>query len=490
MRHSERYDLILVGSSFASAFFLHRYLALAGTARRRVLVLERGQAHPHKWYVENDARFVRESESTLDSVYRKPAPQAPVLEPHVWAVRLAYGGASNSWWACTPRLLPEDFEERSRFGVSRDWPLSYADLEPSYCDAEELMSVSGPAQTPYPRSRPYPQPPHRMTDPGRLLREAHGPIVFPQPTARARLSVPSGRPACCAVGMCNQCPTDSKFTIMNGLSSVFADRRVTLLTEATAQAVEVEGSRARAVIYERGGRQHTARADFVGLGANAIFNPYLLLRSGLDDPATGRGLNEQFGMFANVWLRGLDNFQGSTAITGHGYNFYAGEHRKHQAACLVEIWNKPVLRNERGKYRHIMQIKLAFADEREDHNRVVVSPDDPGRPRAYYSGPSRRTIAGIRRAQAMVEQFVAPLPLEARPKLFPMPTESHILGTAPMGADPATSVVDETLVHHRVRNLAVLGGSAFPTSPPANPTLTISALSLYSAQRLFGGASS
>ena len=65
-------------------------------------------------------------------------------------------------------------------------------------------------------------------------------------------------------------------------------------------------------------------------------------------------------------------------------------------------------------------------------------------------------------------------------------TEGHILGTTSMGDDPTTSVVDRHLIHHRVRNLLVLGGSVFPTISPANPTLTISALSLWAADRLMG----
>ena len=63
-------------------------------------------------------------------------------------------------------------------------------------------------------------------------------------------------------------------------------------------------------------------------------------------------------------------------------------------------------------------------------------------------------------------------------------TDAHVLGTVVMGDDPLLSVVDRHLIHHRVRNLLVLGGSAFPTSSPANPTLTLSALSLWAADHL------
>jgi choline dehydrogenase-like flavoprotein len=57
-----------------------------------------------------------------------------------------------------------------------------------------------------------------------------------------------------------------------------------------------------------------------------------------------------------------------------------------------------------------------------------------------------------------------------------------------MGQSAADSVVDDALVHHRVRNLLVLGSGVFPTAPPANPTLTITALSLRAADRLFASA--
>ncbi|MGZ5195889.1 MAG: FAD-dependent oxidoreductase [Ramlibacter sp.] len=54
----------------------------------------------------------------------------------------------------------------------------------------------------------------------------------------------------------------------------------------------------------------------------------------------------------------------------------------------------------------------------------------------------------------------------------------HHIGTARMGTDPRTSVVDADCRVHSLRNLYVAGSAAFPTASQANPTLTLIALSL------------
>ena len=54
----------------------------------------------------------------------------------------------------------------------------------------------------------------------------------------------------------------------------------------------------------------------------------------------------------------------------------------------------------------------------------------------------------------------------------------HHIGTARMGVDPRSSVVDANCRVHSVRNLFVAGSAVFPTSSQANPTLTLIALSL------------
>ena len=60
----------------------------------------------------------------------------------------------------------------------------------------------------------------------------------------------------------------------------------------------------------------------------------------------------------------------------------------------------------------------------------------------------------------------------------------HLLGTARMGTDPATSVVDEWNRSHDVANLFVVDGSCFVTSGGVNPTSTICALALRAADHI------
>jgi hypothetical protein len=60
----------------------------------------------------------------------------------------------------------------------------------------------------------------------------------------------------------------------------------------------------------------------------------------------------------------------------------------------------------------------------------------------------------------------------------------HHIGTARMGSDPHSSVVDADCRVHGIENLFVNGAAVFPTSSQANPTLTLVALSLRMAEHL------
>jgi choline dehydrogenase-like flavoprotein len=60
----------------------------------------------------------------------------------------------------------------------------------------------------------------------------------------------------------------------------------------------------------------------------------------------------------------------------------------------------------------------------------------------------------------------------------------HLLGTCKMGDDPATSVVNGFGQSHDIPNLFIFDGSTWPTSAGMNPTATIAAMALRSAEHL------
>jgi choline dehydrogenase-like flavoprotein len=466
------YDVVAIGSGFATSFFLWGLLREPGRERLRALVLERGPLVPHDWQVRHRLSSPVDYETAIH--HRASVPKE-------WRFNIGFGGGSNCWTGHVPRMLPADFRMASTYGVGRDWPVGYDDLEPHYETAEAIMAVSGPADRhPYPKRGPYPQPPHRMNLPDQILQRAQPEWIFALPTVRARVATPT-RGVCCANGVCNICPVDAKFTILNGMADLYADKRITLLCDAEAFAIETSAGRASAVLYRHRGREHSARADMVLLGANGIFNPALMLRSGFSHPMLGRNLHEQGGFRARVYLDGIDSFQGSSHRSAVNYALYDGPHRRTHAACIIEHANVARLRPEFGRWREVMELSATVEDLPDPRNHVAQGSGDD-KPTVVFQGYGDYHHRGMAAAQAALERILAPLPVERIDVYIPsVATKAHIQGTTVMGNDPQDSIIDRYLRHHQVRNLFVLGSGCFPTGAPANPTLTICALSLWAA---------
>ena len=64
----------------------------------------------------------------------------------------------------------------------------------------------------------------------------------------------------------------------------------------------------------------------------------------------------------------------------------------------------------------------------------------------------------------------------------------HEIGTARMGVDPKTSVLNKYCQAHDVKNVFATDGSAFVTNADKNPTLTIMALSWRASEYILGEA--
>jgi choline dehydrogenase-like flavoprotein len=395
----------------------------------------------------------------------------------------AFGGSSNCWYGCTPRFLPADFQMKKLYGIGNDWPIQYDELEPYYSEVEEIMSISGPEDTPFPRNKPYPLPSHSFTAVDKILKEKYGNLYISQPTARASRPV-NGRGVCCGSAICSVCPVNAKFTIENSNMGVFEDNRVKLIFGAQVKHLELVQNIARKITYVKEGKEHQVLGEVVALGANAIFNAHILLNSGDTNPFTGRGLGEQVGIEASVFLENLATVGGSTWVNANGYMLYDGAHRKEYAACLMETSNYPFIRLEKGKWRNMAKFRIAFEDLLDEENRVATT-SDPMIPQVYHKGPSTYTQKGVDRMKRLLPEILSCLPVEKIEFSELQTTEAHILGTTRMSHLASEGVVDKKLIHHQYRNLFVLGSGSFTTYTPANPTLTLSALSLHAADHSF-----
>lgn len=466
----DSYDVIAVGSGFACSFFLKKMLEKK-RKKLRILWLERGTSKEHKppMQTQADGKFIAENRNKI------------------WMLTMGQGGGSNCWWACTPRFLPNDFKMKSLYGVGVDWPIGYEHLEPYYSEAERIMSVSGPNYEDfYPRSQPYPQPPHKFSSVDKALKKQFPTLFFEQPTARARIATQT-RPACCSTGVCHQCPINAKFKINYDLASLFQHEDITFRTHCQVEEILHQQNAATGVRFiNEAGKEEIAHGDIVALGANGIFNPHLLQRSELHHPKLGKGINDQVSNYVNVDLTGLEGYDGSTSVTGHGFMLYDGEHRREHAACLMETSNiLQTIRLEKGKYRQRVNLKFIFEDLPSDRNYVAPSAQNAKLPEITYPAHSDYTQRGIDNMKRVLPRLLEGLPVEAIHHLGDTnKTEAHIQSTTPMGHDSNTSIVDASQQHHKIRNLVVLGSSVFPTAPPPNPTLTISALSLRAADLL------
>jgi choline dehydrogenase-like flavoprotein len=151
-----QYDVVIVGAGINGAL-IAKHLTHAGL---RVLVLEAGpdSATAFDGYARHLEHFYQATPKGPESAWPPAlgAPQPDTADLHAGGgyfvqngpqkygstyTRLA-GGSTLHWLGVCLRMLPEDFELHTRYGVGRDWPLGYAELEPYYRKAEYEIGVA------------------------------------------------------------------------------------------------------------------------------------------------------------------------------------------------------------------------------------------------------------------------------------------------------------------------------------------------------------
>ena len=129
------YDAIVIGTG-AGGGTLALHLAEAG---KKILILERGGFLPQeKLNWDTSAVFLNNRYHTRETWQDKDGKD---LHP-----QQAYcvGGQTKVFGAAMFRMRAEDFGVlRHKGGISPEWPIAYADLEPWYTRAEELFQVHG-----------------------------------------------------------------------------------------------------------------------------------------------------------------------------------------------------------------------------------------------------------------------------------------------------------------------------------------------------------
>jgi len=144
-----------------------------------------------------------------------------------------------------------------------------------------------------------------------------------------------------------------------------------------------------------------------------------------------------------------------------------------------------------------MGIHVITEQEPTRESRLVLSAQkDPlGSPRVIalwkISEAERRSV--VRIGQLLREELPKagmPLPvledwiIENRPHDGPLVDMAHTLGTTRISDDPRSGVVDSRCMLHGVNGLYIAGGSVFPTSGHANPTLMIVSLAIRTADQI------
>jgi choline dehydrogenase-like flavoprotein len=413
----EEYDVVIVGAGIAGAI-LARVLTQAG---KSVLVLEAGTGTARTWegYRSNLESFYTATAKTPESPYpyNPDAPQPNVLDigipgsgyfvqqgPVTFGstyTRTA-GGTTLHWLGTCLRMLPEDFELRSRFGVGLDWPLGYDELQDDYTLAEmeigvsadvreqEYLGITFPKDYVYPmrkipqswldqvcgrtidgrtvemggerralQVRSTPQGRNSIPNPDYRYPQGYGPpdgargyrpvgAVDPRPRgqdlARDLGQRCAGNSACVPI-----CPIQAKYNALKSLARADGER-LTVTVQAVASRVLVEpaGGRVTGIEYQAyadpGSPEHTtrvARGRIYVLAAHAVENAKLLLAS---DLARSSGLVGRNLMDHPVVLRwGLlpelaGSYRGPLSTSGIE-DLRGGDFRREQAAFRIEIGN-------------------------------------------------------------------------------------------------------------------------------------------------------
>jgi choline dehydrogenase-like flavoprotein len=454
---------------------------------------------------------------------------APVLtagtDPfqHQFNIGRGLGGSALHHYGVWPRMSRADFREKSLTGRSVDWPVDYDDLRAFYDRIQADVGISGDAGKEIwrPPGDPYPMPPLATFRHGELLAagfEKLGMHVAPQPMAIN--SVPyKGRPSCQYDGWCDSGCSIS--ALANPLAvywprALGAGAQLRANATVTRLLTGARPDRVRGVTW-RDSQDccGTIEAKCVVLAANAIQNTRLLLNSsspgGRHALANASGLLGRFFTYhSNVSIVGefdvaTQNYLGpvaGTLYTRDSFDQSGSSSRLGQSMWHIGASIKPTdVTGMAGWRPELMGAELTdFLEHRAPRmancialGEIAARPEN----RIEISGERDRWDVPVARVSVSLDErdkallhhlgntgLAACRAAGARHAWIAGYGNSHAMGGTIMGSDSKRAVVDSYGIAHGIPNLAVVGSSVYPTSGAVNPTYTIHALALRTAERI------
>ena len=518
-------DVLIIGAGASGAAVAWRL----GSKGFRVVCLEQGGWIPPQSYPisQPDWELHRYTDFHPDPNLRGLPEDYPVENSESCFAPLmfnAVGGSTIHWSAHFPRFHPSDFRVRSLDGVADDWPLTYEELEPFYDLNDRQIGVAGLVGDPaYPPKAARQTPPLAIGSFGATLARGFDRLGWHWWVSdSAVISAPYGenRQPC---NYCGPCDIGCTRAARSSADVTYWPRAikdgVTLVTRARVREISVdnEGLATGAIYYDAAGRLHQQRARVVVVAANGIGTPRLLLNSrsrhfpdGLANRGGLVGKNLMYHPFAGVggvFPELLDSTRGPIGSSLFSHEFYeTDESRGYVRGFMLQAvrqsgpvhtalgglvgqavpWGPGHHRVFAERSSHMAYFGVMCEDLPDERNEVVLDPnlvdgDGIPAPRVRYrldANSERMLDAGIARARDALDAAGATEVLVNR---IVRPAGWHLLGTARMGDDPNCSVVDRWGCAHDVRNLFIVDGSVFVTSAAVNPTTTIQALALRTA---------
>jgi len=450
----------------------------------------------YKWFV-ND----------LDNPYTQDT-------PFHWIRQRVLGGRSLSWGRQSYRMSDLDFKAASHDGYGDDWPISYDEMVPYYELVERYVGISGQAEGLSQLPDSVFLPPMEMTCGEAILRDKVK-AKMGRAVTIGRCAIltkaHNGRAACHYCGPCEQgCRTFSYFSSpWTTIADAQKTGKLALICDAVASHVTMKDGKAAGIAYiDRVTREpKEVRAKVVVLCASTLESTRLLMNSNIcnDNDALGRYVMDHIyqGGASGVmpmpetkpWagpperpngiyiprFRNVKEKETNGFIRGYGYQGGSSPQFNMGAPGFGAAYKNAV--RDTGHWNVSIGAWCECLARKENHVEIDKEKKDAwGIPilkvRAEWSDNEKRLwddarIEAVQMLEAAGATGVHMTGQHSVPGFC-----IHETGTARMGNDPKTSVVNRFTQAHEVKNIFVTDGACWVSSGCQNPTLTMMAITV------------